>query len=103
MGQNIVSSRNPEATLTVRRDQGRIKVVVDALDAAAVRTAVMGADASVRKWPTAAELAEMQRLVAEAMKAGAVDFLTKPFSPKRLYARAAELVGLPDDAAAESA
>jgi two-component system, OmpR family, alkaline phosphatase synthesis response regulator PhoP len=29
-----------------------------------------------------------------AMELGATDFLTKPFSPKRLYARAAELVGL---------
>lgn len=34
-----------------------------------------------------------------AMDLGATDFLTKPFSPKRLYARAAELVGVgPDDA-----
>lgn len=38
-----------------------------------------------------------------AVELGASDFLTKPFSPKRLYARAAELVGLQDDAAAESA
>ncbi len=38
----------------------------------AVRTAVMGEDASVRKDPTAAELAEMKRLVAEAMAAGAI-------------------------------
>lgn len=39
-----------------------------------------------------------------AMELGATDFLTKPFSPKRLYARAAELVGIPpEDRAAESA
>jgi N-acyl-D-aspartate/D-glutamate deacylase len=38
----------------------------------AVRTAVMGDDASVRKEPSAAELAEMQRLVATAMDAGAI-------------------------------
>src|ERR1044071_1899032 len=38
----------------------------------AVRTAVMGDDASVRKEPTAAELAEMKRLVAEAMDQGAI-------------------------------
>ena len=37
----------------------------------AVRTAVMGEDASVRKQPTPDELAEMKRLVAEAMKQGA--------------------------------
>ncbi len=38
----------------------------------AVRTAVMGDDASVRKEPTAAELAEMKRLVSEAMDQGAI-------------------------------
>ena len=38
------------------------------------------------------------------MQLGAYDFLTKPFSPKKLYARAAELVGIaPDEPAAESA
>ena len=40
---------------------------------------------------TAAGEAEYQR---RAMAIGASEFLTKPFSPKRLYARAAELVGL---------
>ena len=38
----------------------------------AVRTAVMGDDASVRKYPTAAELAEMKQLVADAMAQGAI-------------------------------
>src|SRR5207302_5850153 len=38
----------------------------------AVRTAVMGEDASLRKEPTAAELTEMKRLVAEAMAQGAI-------------------------------
>ena len=38
----------------------------------AVRTAVMGDDSSIRKEPTAAELAEMKRLVAEAMGQGAI-------------------------------
>src|SRR5712671_1246339 len=38
----------------------------------AVRTAVMGDEASVRKEPTAAELTEMKRLVAEAMDEGAI-------------------------------
>ena len=36
-----------------------------------------------------------------AMELGATDFLTKPFSPKRLYARAVELVGLPPEERAE--
>ena len=38
----------------------------------AVRTAVMGEDASSAQKPTAAELAEMKRLVAEAMDQGAI-------------------------------
>ncbi|HUQ45808.1 MAG TPA: response regulator [Gemmatimonadaceae bacterium] len=32
-----------------------------------------------------------------AMELGASEFLTKPFSPKKLYARAAELAGIPPD------
>lgn len=32
-----------------------------------------------------------------AIELGANDFLTKPFSPKKLYARVVELVGLPAD------
>jgi N-acyl-D-amino-acid deacylase len=46
----------------------------------AVRTAVMGKDASVRKEPTAAELAEMKRLVTEAMGRGAIG-LGASYSP----------------------
>ena len=39
-----------------------------------------------------------------AMELGASEFLTKPFSPKKLYARAAQLVGLVlDDPVGESA
>src|SRR5262249_44191091 len=38
----------------------------------AVRTAVMGDDASTRKTPPPAEMAEMKRLVAEAMDLGAI-------------------------------
>ncbi|HEU4642070.1 MAG TPA: response regulator [Gemmatimonadaceae bacterium] len=33
----------------------------------------------------------------QAMALGASEFLTKPFSPKKLYARAAELVGIGPD------
>lgn len=35
-----------------------------------------------------------------AMQLGASDFMTKPFSPKKLYARAAELAGVSDDESA---
>jgi DNA-binding response OmpR family regulator len=39
-----------------------------------------------------------------ALELGASEFMTKPFSPKKLYARAAELVGLgSDDSLAERA
>jgi DNA-binding response OmpR family regulator len=31
------------------------------------------------------------------MELGANEFLTKPFSPKKLYARAAELTGVPTE------
>ncbi len=60
--------------------------------------AAMRADPRWRALPciilTAAGEAEYQR---RAMAIGASEFLTKPFSPKRLYARAAELVGLTSD------
>ncbi len=45
-----------------------------------IRTAVMGESASERVEPTAAELAEMQRLLREAMDAGAIG-LASSFSP----------------------
>jgi two-component system alkaline phosphatase synthesis response regulator PhoP len=38
----------------------------------------------------------------DAMALGASEFLTKPFSPKRLYARAAELAGLAVEPSSES-
>jgi CheY-like chemotaxis protein len=39
----------------------------------------------------------------KAMELGATEFLTKPFSPKKLYARTAELAGLTQDDGAETA
>jgi DNA-binding response OmpR family regulator len=66
--------------------------------------AQMRADTRWRDLPciilTAAGQEEQHR---RAMDLGATDFLTKPFSPKKLYARAAELVGLSDEPSAESA
>lgn len=49
---------------------------------------------------TAAGQEQQHRL---ALELGASEFLTKPFSPKRLYARTAELVGLAPDAAPDDA
>jgi N-acyl-D-amino-acid deacylase len=45
-----------------------------------IRSAVLGEEASTRKDPDAAELAEMRRLVREAMQAGAAGFASS-FSP----------------------
>jgi len=39
----------------------------------------------------------------KAMELGATEFLTKPFSTKKLYARTAELAGLTQDDSAETA
>src|SRR3954468_12653214 len=45
-----------------------------------IRTAVMGEEASARKAPSAAELAQMKQLVAQAVDAGAAGFASS-FSP----------------------
>ena len=66
--------------------------------------AAMRRDARWRDLPciilTAAGQEQQQ---TSAMNMGANDFLTKPFSPKKLYSRAAELVGIgPDEGAGET-
>ncbi|HJU18115.1 MAG TPA: amidohydrolase family protein [Stellaceae bacterium] len=58
--------------LTMVRGRGAYANLAVFVGHSAVRTAVMGADASLRATPTPAELAEMKRLVAEAMGHGAV-------------------------------
>jgi len=58
--------------MTMLRGRGAYMNLGVLVGHSAVRTAVMGEDASVRKQPTDAELAEMKRLVAEAMDQGAI-------------------------------
>lgn len=68
--------------------------------------------AALRADPRHAELpclvltaAGQEQQYRQAMALGATDFMTKPFSPKKLFARAAELVGVasPDTTAEEGA
>ena len=66
--------------LAAVRRQGPYANLAVLVGHSAVRTAVMGEEASVRKEPTVAELAEMQRLVAEAMAQGAIG-LGASYSP----------------------
>ena len=65
--------------------------------------AAMRADDRLRSVPciilTAAGQEQQHR---RAMELGASEFLTKPFSPKKLYARTAELAGITDDAGHDS-
>ena len=58
--------------MTMLRGRGAYMNLGVLVGHSAVRTAVMGEDASVRKEPTTAELAEMKRLVGEAMDQGAI-------------------------------
>jgi N-acyl-D-amino-acid deacylase len=58
--------------MTMLRGRGAYMNLGVLVGHSAVRTAVMGDDASVRKQPTVGEMAEMKRLVAEAMDQGAI-------------------------------
>ena len=66
--------------------------------------AAIRADARTRDLPciilTAAGQEQQHR---RAMELGASEFLTKPFSPKKLYARTAELAGVTEDDTGASA
>jgi len=57
--------------MTMLRERGPYMNLGVLVGHSAVRTGVMGEDASLRKEPTAAELVEMKRLVTEAMDQGA--------------------------------
>jgi DNA-binding response OmpR family regulator len=63
----------------------------------------MRSDERMRELPciilTAAGQEQQHR---EAMRLGASDFMTKPFSPKKLYARTAELAGVAEDESLEA-
>ena len=60
--------------------------------------AAMRADERWRRIPTIIlTAAGEEQQHTRAMELGANDFLTKPFSPKKLYARAAQLVGVESD------
>ena len=62
--------------LAAVRRRGSYPNVATFIGHSAVRTAVMGDDASQRKIPTEAELAEMKRLVKQALQQGAIGFAT---------------------------
>jgi two-component system, OmpR family, alkaline phosphatase synthesis response regulator PhoP len=66
--------------------------------------AAMRADARWKSLPTIILTAAGQdQQHQRALELGASEFLTKPFSPKKLYQRAAELAGLaPQDAGADN-
>jgi DNA-binding response OmpR family regulator len=87
-----------EALDVLRRDHGIDLVLLDlmmphlsGLDV----LAAMKADARLHDLPSIIlTAAGQEQQHHRAMELGASEFLTKPFSPKKLYARAAELVGI---------
>jgi DNA-binding response OmpR family regulator len=87
-----------EALDVLRRDSGIDLVLLDlmmphlsGLDV----LAAMKADARLHDLPSIIlTAAGQEQQHHRALELGASEFLTKPFSPKKLYARAAELVGI---------
>ncbi len=85
----------------------RPKVDLLLLDLMMPRLSGLDVLAAVRADPRHAALpciiltaAGQEQQYRQAMALGATDFMTKPFSPKKLYARAAELVGISEGEAA---
>lgn len=93
-----------EALEALRREQDVRLVLLDLMMPFASGLDVlawMRAEARYRDVPCVILTAAGQEQQHErAMQLGASDFMTKPFSPKKLYARAAELAGVSDDDAA---
>ena len=96
----VVLAEDGEAALSALRDDSGIALVV--LDLMMPKLsgldvlARLRASESTRTLPTviltAAGEEEQQR---NAMRLGATEFLTKPFSPKKLYTMVAQLLGVP--------
>jgi two-component system alkaline phosphatase synthesis response regulator PhoP len=90
-----------EAIEVLRREQDVRLVLLDLMMPYASGLDVLGwmrAEERYRDVPCVILTAAGQEQQHErAMQLGASDFMTKPFSPKKLYARAAELAGVVDD------
>ncbi len=97
-GYDVVDVGDGAAALEACREERTDLVVLDLMMPVMTGLDVlaqMRADARLREVPciilTAAGQEQQHR---RAMELGATEFITKPFSPKKLYARAAELTGL---------
>jgi len=96
-----------EALETLRREMDIKLVLLDLMMPHLSGLDVLGAmrsDARLHDVPCIIlTAAGQEQQHTSAIALGANDFLTKPFSPKKLYARAAELVGLSGDDASPEA
>ncbi|HEY0778944.1 MAG TPA: response regulator [Gemmatirosa sp.] len=94
-----------QAALDALNDESHVDLVL--LDLMMPRLSGLDVLAAMRGDPRHAALpciiltaAGQEQQYRQAMALGATDFMTKPFSPKKLYARAAELAGVTDSEAA---